>query len=86
VRWGKLDHVDLVYAYREYSDENGLERRLKPVARSLGLNPIEVDATATSDLSAEELEAYNLSDVRVTHALGARIDLDAWRDSLEFVE
>ena len=82
-RWGELDHVDVSYAYREYAEAQGLEWRLKPVAKSFGLEPVEVDSTATSDLSPAELEVYNLSDVRITHGLGSRIDLDLWRDSLE---
>ena len=80
--WGAHDHVDLMYAYKEYAEENGIRQGLKPVTAHLGLNPIEVDATQMELLSKEELRAYNTSDVVVTRKAGELIDLTPWRDSL----
>lgn len=84
VSWGGLDHVDVMYAYKAYAEEHGLEHRLKPVTTALGLDPIEVNATKMQDLSDVELEAYNLSDVRVTHGAALLLPpavFDFWRDS-----
>jgi uncharacterized protein YprB with RNaseH-like and TPR domain len=81
VSWGGLDHVDLMYAYKEYADAHGIRQGLKPVTTELGLNPIEVDASKMQDLSRRKLRKYNLSDVRVTYGAGQVIDLDPWRDS-----
>jgi hypothetical protein len=51
--------LDLVAEGRTWS--------LKPFARSLGFDPIEVDRTALHELGPDELRAYNISDVIVTN-------------------
>jgi uncharacterized protein YprB with RNaseH-like and TPR domain len=80
--WYGLDHVDLMYAYKEYAEAHGIRQGLKPVAKELGFDPIEVDASVMQALSDEELREYNLSDVRVTHSIGQVTNLGPWRDSL----
>jgi DNA polymerase elongation subunit (family B) len=82
--WGGLDHVDIMYPYKAYAEEHDIKYSLKPVTTYLGLDPIEVDATKMQDLSDQELEAYNLSDVRVTHGAALLMDpavFNFWRDS-----
>ena len=79
--WGGLDHVDLMYSYKEYALEHDVKYSLKPVGRSLGFNPIEVDASQMELLSPEEQRAYNLSDSSLTHDIGLITDLEPWRDS-----
>jgi hypothetical protein len=66
-------HLDIAYAYRQACSEAGVEWGLKPTARAVGLNPVEVQRTAVHDLSPQEQDEYVASDVRVTLALTTRL-------------
>ena len=73
--WHRSDHVDVAHLYRGFAHENGLQWSLKPVARHLGLEPVEVDRTAIHELTPAELEAYVASDAVVTLELARRVAL-----------
>ena len=81
VAWGAHDHVDLMYAWREYADAAGIRHGLKPVAQHAGLDPIVVDASHMEALSIAEQCAYNISDVEVTWRLAQMVDITPWLDS-----
>lgn len=81
-RWGRMGHVDICFPYREYASANGVSWSLKPVARELGLSPVEVDRTAMHLLTAEQMHAYVVSDVEVTIDLAARLGLPSLRAAL----
>jgi hypothetical protein len=72
-RWGSTAHVDISFLYKDFAADRGVSWSLKPVARALGLSPVEVDRERIHDLSAEQLRDYVLSDVEVTLALAARL-------------
>ncbi|HEX2057771.1 MAG TPA: ribonuclease H-like domain-containing protein [Actinomycetota bacterium] len=73
-RWGGRRHVDIAYRYRTEAERLGVEWSLKPVAKALGLDVVEVDrrGEAIARLSEEQLSAYAASDARITAALAAR--------------
>jgi DNA polymerase elongation subunit (family B) len=75
-------HADIAYAYKELAAENAIEWSLKPMARHLGHDPVEVDRAATHLLSASELRAYVASDAVVTAALAEHLGeaLELWVD------
>jgi hypothetical protein len=53
----------------EYATDNNVKWSLKPVARSLGMDPVEVDRANTHLLSQEVLAEYVASDAVVTARL-----------------
>lgn len=68
-------HADIAYAYRGYAMDH-LEPKgwsLKPVARALGIEMVEVDRARVHELSPEEVASYNLSDARGTYLLAERL-------------
>jgi hypothetical protein len=67
--WGALEHLDVQFRYRSYAQRRSITWSLKPVARSLGFEPVEVDRTAMHLLSADEVAAYVASDSRLTRQL-----------------
>lgn len=67
--WAGSPHVDIAPLWEHFALTAGIKHSLKPVARHLDLNPIEVDRTRMPELTADELDAYVLSDVRVTVAM-----------------
>lgn len=67
-------HADIAFAWRELAETAGVHWGLKPVARSEGLEVIEVDRTRMDALSRDERMAYNLSDVHATLGLARRLD------------
>lgn len=73
--WGEHDHIDISYFYRGVADDLGIPWSLKPVARALGLRPIEVDRNGDSiaALDSRSLAAYVASDARVTVNLASRL-------------
>jgi DNA polymerase elongation subunit (family B) len=75
-------HVDIAYAYKAFATDAAIEWSLKPVARHLGHDPVEVDRTATHLLSQDELRAYVASDATVTALLAEHLaeDLNLWVD------
>ena len=66
---GPHRHVDVAYAFMEYAADNNVKWSLKPVARSLGMEPVEVDRANTHLLSQEVLAEYVASDAVVTACL-----------------
>jgi len=75
-RWHGVTGFDLAFdrvAFtRAWCDDNGVKYSLKPVAQHFGLEPIEVARDRVHELTADELRAYNLSDVRATAWLAGR--------------
>jgi len=67
---GEHTHVDVAYLWREWAEANGVRWGLKPVARAVGLEVIEVDRTRMDALSVPDRMAYCLSDVVATYRLG----------------
>lgn len=81
--WGGLVHLDVAFAYQRVADELGVTWSLKTVATALGIEMVTVDREQTASLTADELERYNVSDVRGTAALAERLgddELAAWLD------
>lgn len=68
-------HADVAYAYRGYAmDHLGPKGwALKPVAKSLGIEMVEVDRSKIHELTREQIERYNLSDARGTYLLAERL-------------
>jgi DNA polymerase elongation subunit (family B) len=82
-RWGKHLHLDVQYTYRSHSERTGVKWSLKPVAKSFGLEPVEVDRERIHLLSEAEERAYVTSDAAITRtlalfaqSLGQDLDLD----------
>jgi DNA polymerase elongation subunit (family B) len=72
-RWNRLRHLDVAYPYQDVADDLGVTWSLKPVAKALGIKMVEVDSAHAADLTPEQLEAYNVSDVAGTAQLAARL-------------
>lgn len=72
-RWAELDHVDVSHLYRLRAAAVGVAWSLKPVARHMGLQPVEVDRTAIHELTATELHDYVVSDAVITLELARRL-------------
>ncbi len=81
--WAGLMHVDIMPAFKEFAEAQGISGSLKPVARAHGLQMIEVDRSQMHLLSAQELHDYVASDVLGTQALASRLgsDLEQWSDA-----
>lgn len=62
-------HIDVAYRYRDLAAHAGVPWSLKPVAKHLGLDPVEVDRTAIHELSPAAQDEYVASDATVTRAL-----------------
>lgn len=69
--WGGRRHVDIAYPYRDRAAELGVEWSLKPLARALGFDPVEVDRNgdAIARMSKDALAEYAASDARITALL-----------------
>ena len=84
-RWGNLEHVDIQFAYKEIAKDAKISWGLKPVAKHLGLNPIEVDRLSMHALTEEQLDEYVASDTMMTLKLAMMVgDLTNWSDSDKF--
>lgn len=70
--WAGLRHVDMAYVDKDECLAAGVSWSLKPWAKHLGMNPVEVDRTRMHELTKEELDAYVTSDAVITHALAQR--------------
>lgn len=70
--WGKSTHVDVAYLVKADADARGMKWSLKPYARSIGLDPIEVDRERMHELTPEQLRDYVASDAVVTLEIGKR--------------
>jgi hypothetical protein len=75
-RWHRHLHLDACCLYRAVL---GGDRSfaLKPLARELGLHPVEVDTARIHELAAADLHAYVASDASLARDLAARQWLDA---------
>lgn len=73
--WGGRPHVDIAYAYRSRAESLGVEWSLKPLARALGHEPIEVDRRGESieKMPVRLLKEYASSDARVTATLAEEV-------------
>ena len=72
-RWFDHLHLDGYRLYRaDVGRLLGLSCGLKPMARLVGLNPVQVDRATLHELSADEVRAYVTSDARVTRELVMR--------------
>jgi len=74
VNWVKSDggghtHLDISWAYKRHAERAGIKHSLKPVAKSLGIDMIEVDRENMHLLTAEQERAYVASDARGTREL-----------------
>lgn len=70
--WNGLRHIDMAYVDKDECLAAGVSWSLKPWAKHLGMDPVEVDRTRMHELTAEELDAYVTSDAVITHGLAAR--------------
>lgn len=80
------DHIDVMCPWREIGKAEGHSYALKKVARLKGIEVVEVDRTRITELSKQELAAYNISDVDATLQLAVMLGEDQlfeWTDSLE---
>ena len=81
-------HADIAYAYKAEARRLGVAWSLKPVAKALGIEVVEVDRERVHELSIAELNAYNLSDARATYLLAQRLDwqIAVWLDAPRLLE
>jgi uncharacterized protein YprB with RNaseH-like and TPR domain len=80
--WYGHDHVDAYRAWRTFVDD-GVPCGLKAVARSEGLEPVEVDEiTALHVVGADHLRRYVASDAALARLLAER----RWRDVRRFID
>lgn len=71
--WGPHRHLDGYRLYRaDVGHTLGLPCGLKPMARLVGLTPVEVDRTDIHSLGPEELHEYVASDARLARELVMR--------------
>lgn len=72
-RWHDHRHLDAYQVYRsDVGASLGLPCGLKPLARFVGLNPVEVDRSDIHSLSERQLAAYVASDAVLTRELALR--------------
>jgi len=68
-------HVDVAYLWRQRAEADEIPWSLKPVARHLGIEVIEVDRARMGELTRPERMAYNLSDVAATLELAEGVEM-----------
>lgn len=86
--WHSQRHLDAYGVYRaDVGASLGIPCGLKPLARMVGLTPVEVDAAAIHELSTQALHDYVASDAIVARELALRRWPTAQRaiDSLELL-
>jgi hypothetical protein len=72
-RWYDHGHLDGYRLYRaDVGRSLGISCGLKPMAKMVGLGPVEVDVTQLHLLSRDEVAAYVASDARMARALVTR--------------
>lgn len=72
-RWYQHSHLDAYAVFRaDVGASLGIPCGLKPLARFLGLAPVEVDASAIHTLSKDDIDAYVASDAEITRELALR--------------
>lgn len=64
--WGSAHHIDVAYAMKDTAERLGVKWSLKPVAKALGFQPVEVDREKMHELTLEELHEYVASDANIT--------------------
>lgn len=70
--WAGHRSVDVAYAVREAADRANITWSLKPFARWIGLDPVEVNRGKIHELSPAELDEYVASDALVTHLVAEK--------------
>ena len=71
--WYQHAHLDAYRVYRaDVGASLGIPCGLKPLARLMGLAPVEVDASAIHELDTAEVRAYVASDAILTRELALR--------------
>lgn len=71
--WHHHRHLDAYQVYRaDVGASLGLPCGLKPLARFVGLDPVEVDRTRVHELDARQLDDYVASDAVLTRELALR--------------
>ena len=70
--WGLATHIDVAYVVKADADARDVKWSLKPYAKSIGLNPVEVDRTKMHLLTPEEQHDYVASDAIVTREIALR--------------
>ena len=71
--WYQHRHLDAYQVYRaDVGASLGLPCGLKPLARMVGLSPVEVDRARIHELTDTELERYVASDAVLTRELALR--------------
>ena len=72
-RWHEHAHLDAYQVYRaDVGASLGLPCGLKPLARFVGLEPVEVDRSRIHELAGPQLEAYVASDAVLARELALR--------------
>jgi len=66
-------HLDISFAYKKMAADLGVKHALKPVARALGIEVIEVDRERMHLLTPAQRTAYAASDTRATRKLAIRL-------------
>ncbi len=66
-------HLDISFAYKKVAADLGVKHALKPVARALGIEVIEVDRERMHLLTQAQRTAYAASDTRATRDLAIRV-------------
>ena len=69
---GGHTHLDISWAYKRHAERAGIKHSLKPVAKSLGIDMVEVDRENIHLLTEAEERAYVASDARGTRELVLR--------------
>lgn len=64
-----LPHLDISVPFRNICNEIGAPHSLKPAAKALGFQPVELDRANIHSYSSAEREEYALSDARITWQL-----------------
>lgn len=71
--WGKQIHADIMPAFYEWAQAQGMKNKLKVVCKAQGFPMIELDRTKMHEYSDKELIAYQLSDIDGTLFLGQKL-------------
>lgn len=81
-RWYRHLHLDALDLYRALHAGEERSFGLKRMARDLGYDPVEVDASRIHELTRADLDRYVASDARLARVLAER----RWADALGHVD
>ncbi len=70
--WAGHATRDIAYEVKGVAERRGVEWSLKPFARSVGLEPVEVDRDAIHELDESDLRTYVASDAAMTLLVAER--------------